>query len=195
MPESKSSQEADRLIKTLKQGGLAFNRKEAAEQIEKLPSSSEALVAALVQAREFDENEEVRKAAAKALQAPGHRAILDRNPNLAEQPAPPEKGSQISRLGILSYACALLSLVLVYLVFFFFDPRFAAEGNPLGLTTGAASAASAVLLVGSFLLPLAGLIFGILAVRQYDRKTAFGLMGMVGNMIILLATSYAIISR
>jgi hypothetical protein len=39
------------------------------------------------------------------------------------------------------------------------------------------------------------LISGILAVRQYERKTVLAFFGIVGNLLILLATSYSVISR
>jgi hypothetical protein len=197
MPEPELSTEAKKLVSVLKQGGLAFNRKDAAEKIGKLPTSSGELVAALIQAREFDVNEEVRKTAAEALQAPAHQAVLEQDPGLEQRASVPPKGwSTFSLLGTLSYAFAMVSVVLVYLDLFVVDPYLSGMANPLGLGAGGATTINAIiLLVGSFLLPLAGFILGVLAVRQFDRKPVFGIIGMTGNMLILLATSYSVISR
>jgi hypothetical protein len=196
MAESNPSAEAERLFKKLEQSGLAFNRKEAVEKIEKLSVSSEALVTALVQAREFDDNEAVRNAAAEALSAPAHKKILDGDPELEQRAAAArKKRSNFSLFSLLSYAFAILSVLIVYLDLFIIDPRISVLTNPLGLGVGPTVINSAILLVGSFLLPLAGFILGILAARQYDRKIMLGIIGLAGNALILLATSYTVISR
>lgn len=197
MPEPELSTEAKKLINVLRQGGLAFNRKDAAEKIGKLKSSSAELVAALIQAREFDDNDVVRAAAAEALQAPAHQSILKQDPGLEQRSAvPPKPRSTFSLPGALSYAFAMLSVLIVYLDLFLIDPQLSGMTNPLGLgAAGAATINGVVLLIGSFLLPLAGFILGIIAVRQYDRKPIFAIIGMTGNMLILLATSYSVISR
>jgi hypothetical protein len=196
MPERELSSEVKKLLQTLRQGGLAFNRKEAAENIGKLNESSEALVAALIQAREFDDNEEVRKTAADALHSPAHTTILDNDPGLEKRAAVARKRrNTFPVFGTMSYALAILSVIIVYLDLFILDPQLSASANPLGLGIDPVLINSFFLFVGSFVLPLVGLISGILAVRQYERKTVLAFFGIVGNLLILLATSYAVISR
>jgi len=190
------SAEAEGLLKNLQQGGLAFSRKDAIEKIAKLSVSNEALVTALIQAREFDDNEAVRTAAAEALQAPAHRAILEMDPGLEKRGAvAPKKPKLYSSYGILSYAFAMLAVIIVYLDLFLIDPQLSASTNPLGLGIDPVIINSLILMFGSFVLPLLGLISGILALRQYEKKSVVGIIGLVGNALILLVTSYAIISR
>jgi hypothetical protein len=196
MPDVDLSAEAERLLKDLQQGGLAFNRKEAVEKIAKLSVSNEALVTALIQAREFDDNEAVRIAAAEALQAPAHRTILDNTPGLGQRASvAPKKKVNYSKLGILSYAIAMVSIILVYLDLFIVDPKISGTANPFGLGVGPAVINGAILLAGSFLLPLAGLIMGMIALRSYERKNILGLIGLAGNALILAATAYSVMSR
>jgi hypothetical protein len=38
-------------------------------------------------------------------------------------------------------------------------------------------------------------VSGIMAIRQYDRKPVLGIIGLLGNALILLATSYSVISK
>jgi len=190
------SAEAEGLLKNLQQGGLAFSRKDAIEKIAKLSVSNEALVTALIQAREFDDNEAVRTAAAEARQAPAHRAILEMDPGVEKRGAvAPKKPKLYSSYGILSYAFAMLAVIIVYLDLFLIDPQLSASTNPLGLGIDPVIINSLILMFGSFVLPLLGLISGILALRQYEKKSVVGIIGLVGNALILLVTSYAIISR
>jgi hypothetical protein len=196
MPEPELSAEAKQLLKDLQQGGLAFNRKEAAEKIGKLDDSSEALVSALIQAREFDGIEEVRKAAGEALLSPAHQAILEKDPGLEQRAAVARKTGRIySIYGILSYVFAMIAVFIVYLDLFVIDPQLSASANPLGLGIDPVIINSFILFFGSFVLPLLGLISGILAVRQYERKSVLGIIGLVGNALILFATSYAVVLR
>jgi hypothetical protein len=196
MPDVDLSAEAERLLKDLQQGGLAFNRKEAVEKIAKLSVSNEALVTALIQAREFDDNESVRAAAAEALQAPAHRTILDNVPGLEQRASvAPKKKLNYSLLGILSYVIAMVSIFLVYLDLFIVDPKISGTVNPFGLGVGPAVVNGAILLACSFLLPLAGLIMGMIALRSYERKNILGVIGLVGNALILAATAYSVMSR
>jgi hypothetical protein len=196
MPDVELSAEAERLLKDLQQGGLAFSRKEAIGKIAKLSVSNEALVTALIQAREFDDNEAVRTAAAEALQAPAHGAILENDPDLEQRASVPlKKRFNTSLLGILSYTIAVVSAAIVYLDLFIVDPKISGMANPFGLGVGPAVVNGVILLAGSFLLPLAGLIMGMIAVRSYERKNIFGVIGLVGNALILVATAYSVMSR
>jgi hypothetical protein len=196
MPESKRSTEAEQLVKELQQGGLAFNRKETVEKIGKLSASSEAVVAALIQAREFDENEAVRTAAAEAIQAPAHQAVLTSDPDLERRASiPPKSKFGTSWFGILSYALAMISVIIVYLNIFVVGPNISGAVNPLGLGVGPDVVNSVMLLAGSFLLPLAGLILGIISLMRYGRKNVMGLIGLVGNALILFFTTYSVVSK
>jgi hypothetical protein len=196
MPEPELSAEAKKLLRDLRLGGLAFNRKEAAEKIGKLKESSEALVFALIQVREFDGNEEVRKAAGEALLSPAHRAVLKKDSGLEQRASvPPKKSRLYSVYGILSYVFALIAVSIVYLDLFVIGPQLPESANPLGLGVSSVVINSYILFVGSFVLPTLGVVSGIMAIRQYDRKPVLGIIGLVGNALILFMTSYSVISR
>jgi hypothetical protein len=100
-----------------------------------------------------------------------------------------------SSFGILSYAFAMIAIFVVYLDLFVIDPQLSASPNPLGLGIDSVLINSFFLMIGSFVLPLLGLISGILALRYYEKKSVLGIIGLVGNALILLVTSYSIISR
>jgi hypothetical protein len=196
MVEQELSAEAKKYLAKLQQSGLAFNRKEAVEKLAKISVSNDAVVTALIRAREFDDHEAVRAAAAEALKAPAQQAVLDGDPDLETRASvAPKQRMNYSLLAILSYAIAMISILIVYFDLFVVDPNIAGMADPLGLGIGPAVVNSGILLAGSFLLPLAGLIIGILALRQYERKTVLGWIGLTGNAIILVVTSYAVISR
>jgi hypothetical protein len=196
MPEPELSAETKKLISDLRQSGLAFNRKEAVEKIGKLKTSNAALVTALIKAREFDDNEEVRQGAADALRSPTHQAILEMDPGLEKRAVvAPKTPKMYSSFGILSYAFAMIAIFVVYLDLFVIDPQLSASPNPLGLGIDSVLINSFFLMIGSFVLPLLGLISGILALRYYEKKSVLGIIGLVGNALILLVTSYSIISR
>jgi hypothetical protein len=196
MPEPELSAESKKLLRDLRLGGLAFNRKEAAEKIGKLNESSGALVSALIRAREFDGNEEVRKAAGEALQTPAHQAILKMDPGLEQRAAvPPKKPRMYSVYGILSYVFAMIAVSIVYLDLFVIDPQLSAGANPFGLGIDPVIINSYFLFIGSIVLPILGVVSGIMAIRQYDRKPVLGIIGLLGNALILLATSYSVISK
>lgn len=83
IPGPRASNEAEQLLHSL-QGGLMFGRVEAAAKLGKLTESNERIVAALVLARDHDANSKVQAAAAEALQAPVHQAVLNKNPDLVK---------------------------------------------------------------------------------------------------------------
>lgn len=65
--------------------GLSFKRREAANGLRNVAESSEEIVSALLLARECDTNEDVKKAASSALEAPVHQAMLEQHPDWALQ--------------------------------------------------------------------------------------------------------------
>lgn len=73
-----------RLLEDLKQGPLAYDKRKAAEELEKLPDSNEDVVRALVVAETSDPHIGVREAAAQALLGAAHVAIIQSSRDLAE---------------------------------------------------------------------------------------------------------------
>jgi hypothetical protein len=77
--------EVEKLLRRLGRWSPDPTRREAAEQLGKLATSSPRIVQALVRAREHDGDHQVRMAAAEALRAPVHQAVLQEHPDLTKR--------------------------------------------------------------------------------------------------------------
>ena len=77
-------QEVEELLHVLQSGNQYLARQDAAEQLGKVGTSSSRIIRVLTAAQESDPYPEVRRAAAKSLQAPVHKEYLERNPDLEE---------------------------------------------------------------------------------------------------------------
>ena len=69
----------EQLLWNLSESSMAYRRREAADAISYLPTSSIQVVAALIVARDCDSHEDVRQAAATALGSEVHQAVLELN--------------------------------------------------------------------------------------------------------------------
>lgn len=68
--------DVEELLRVLQHGSLSLTRQQAAERLGKLDTSSPPIVQALVRAGDHDGDRQVRMAAAEALRAPVHQAVL-----------------------------------------------------------------------------------------------------------------------
>jgi hypothetical protein len=182
MSEQPLASEMEKLLQELKRGGLAFRRIEAAEKIGKLALSHPRLVEALLRAREKDVSEEVRKAAAEALKSPVHAQILKRNPGLIGLARVEEvEILKPSIWGVISFALALISILIIYV-----DVFFLAASPAAGVAEPTLDISPLFCL--SFLLSLVGLVFAIIGVRQYGRVKVFSRLGLLLNGLIILGS-------
>jgi hypothetical protein len=182
MSEQPLDSNIEKLIEDLKRGGLAFRRIEAAGKIGKLAKSHPRLVEALLRASEKDASGEVRKAAAAALQSPVHAEILEDNPGLLELARVEEvEVLKPSVWGSISFALALISILIIYADVFFLTASPAAGGAGPSLDISP-------LFCISFLLSLVGLVFGIIGWRQYGRVKTFTRLGLLLNGLIILGS-------
>ncbi len=182
MSEQPLTSEMARLLQEVKRGGLAFRRIEAAEKIGKLADSHPRLVEALLRAAGTDASEEVRKAAAEALQSPVHADVLEENPGLAELAKVKEvEILKPSVWGIISFALAMISILIIYADVFFLaaSPAAGSAGPSLDISP---------LFCLSFLLSLVGLVFAIIGLRQYGRVKTFSRLGLLFNGLIILGS-------
>jgi hypothetical protein len=178
MVERPLSQDMEKLLQDVRRGGLAFRRFEAAQKIKRLPKSNPRLVEALLRVREGDVSEEVRRAAAEALQSPVHAEVLEKHPELIEQARVEEKVIlKQSVWGLLSFALSIVSIFIIYFDIFL----LAAE------QTGQALDISPLFCL-SFLLSIVGLVFGIIGIRQWDRVRLFSRLGLLLNGVIILGS-------
>jgi tetratricopeptide (TPR) repeat protein len=76
--------EVEELLRILQSGTLYLARRDAAEQLGKVGTSSPRIIRVLRAAQESDPYPDVRRAAAKSLQAPVHKEYLKQNPDLEE---------------------------------------------------------------------------------------------------------------
>ncbi len=83
MHASSHSPTLNQLLWDLKHG-TELMKLDAAEKLAQLDSGEEAIIEALVAARETDKNAKVREAAALALSAPVHQAFIALHPTLIE---------------------------------------------------------------------------------------------------------------
>jgi hypothetical protein len=182
MSEQPLDTKMKKLIEDVKHGGLAFRRIEAAGKIGKLAKSHPHLVEALLRAGEKDSSEEVRKAAAAALQSPVHAEILETNPGLRELARMEEvEVLKPSIWGSISFALALVSILIIYADVFFLTASPAAGG------AGPTFDISPLFCI-SFLLALVGLVSGIIGWRQYGRVKTFTRLGLLLNGLIILGS-------
>lgn len=72
------------LIRDISEGGLSYQRRDAANALGKLEESSEDIVMALLVAKESDTNIDVRQAAAAALEAPVHQRYIQAHPEVVQ---------------------------------------------------------------------------------------------------------------
>jgi hypothetical protein len=181
MDKQPLSGEMEKLLGELKVGGLAFRRLEAIEKIGKLGRSHPQVVLALLRIREKDGSEEVRRAAAEALRLPLHADVLEKNPDLTQlAQVEEEEVLPQSVFGLISFALAMLSIVIVYLDIFVLSSQPAGAANP--------AVDISPLFCLSFLLSIVGLVFGIIGVRQYGRVKLFSRLGLLGNALIIICT-------
>jgi hypothetical protein len=82
--EEMLSPEVEQLLHILESGGAALERRDAAEQLGKVETSSPRIVLALIAAYESDSYSMVSQAAAESISAPVHQAILQQYPDLME---------------------------------------------------------------------------------------------------------------
>jgi hypothetical protein len=184
MSEQPLPSEMEKLLQDVKRGGLAFRRIEAAEKIRKLKKSHPRLVEALLRAKEMDKSEAVRKLAAEALQSPVHADILKQNPGLVELARVEEvEILKPSVWGIISFALAMVSILIIYVDVFFLaaSPAAGAAEQALDISP---------LFCLSFLLSLVGLVFAIIGVRQYGRVKTFSRLGLLLNGLIVLGSLF-----
>jgi hypothetical protein len=78
-----STIDLDNRLKTLKDGPF-FDRKKAADDLARLPQSSEQVIAALMEAAQTDSDPGVRSAAIRALEMPVHFQYLQSYARLAD---------------------------------------------------------------------------------------------------------------
>jgi hypothetical protein len=186
MEDASLTADMEKLTDTLKRGGLAFRRLEAAEKIGKLKQSHPRLVLALLRAQEWDRAAEVRKAAAAVLKSPVHRRLLEDHPGLAEEAKVEEvEILKHSVLGWISFVIAVVSILFIYLDIFLLS------GQPAGTAADGGLIAPpdiSPLFCLSFLLSLVGLVLGIIGIRQYGRKKTITRLGLLGNGLIVLCT-------
>ncbi|MBN2084791.1 MAG: hypothetical protein JW748_06160 [Anaerolineales bacterium] len=184
MSEQPLTPELEKLLQDVKRGGLAFRRIEAAQKIGGLGKSHPRLVEALLRAAETDVSEEVRKAAAGALQTPVHVEMLEKNPGLIELAKVEEvEILKPSVWGLISFALSIISILIIYADVFFIT------AGPTGVDAGPSLDISPLFCV-SFLLSLAGLVFGIIGVRQYGRVKTFSRLGLLFNGLIILGSLF-----
>lgn len=81
-PASLDLDSIDNLLKTLKDGPF-FERKQAADELGRLPESHERVIAALMQAAESDSDPSVRHAAIQAMETPVHAHFMSTRPQMA----------------------------------------------------------------------------------------------------------------
>jgi hypothetical protein len=187
MNDKSLTAEMEKLIHGLKRGGLAFRRLEAAEKIGKLGQSDPRLVLALLRAKELDKSEEVRRAAAAALESPAHRKILDDDPGLVEEAKVEEQEIlKPSVSGWISFGIAIVSILIIYADIFLINAQPAGVA-PDGSVTAPPLDISPLFCL-SFLLSVIGLVLGILGIRQYDRQKTITRLGLLGNGLIILST-------
>ncbi len=182
MSEQPLTSEMEKLLQELKHGGLAFRRIEAVEKIRKLKKSHPRLVEALLRAKETDKSEEVRKAAAAAVQSRVHAEVLEQNPGLVELAKQEEvEILKPSVWGMISFALSIVSILIIYLdVFFLAAPPVPGAVDP--------SLDISPLFCISFLLSLVGLVFAIIGSRQYGRVKTFSRLGLLLNGLIILGS-------
>ena len=75
----------EQLLRDLHERAMWYRRAEAADALGKLSTSSVQIVVALVVARDYDADLEVRKAAAAALLSPVHHTVLEQNSEIVMQ--------------------------------------------------------------------------------------------------------------
>lgn len=80
------SANVDELLRDL-QGVTAFKRTQAVQQLGKLTESNKQIVEALIITKESDPYDSIREAAAAALLAPAHQAIISQHPEWAMRKA------------------------------------------------------------------------------------------------------------
>ena len=73
------------LLHELKDGSLSYTRIDAANQLGALTESNEQIITALMAARAADDDPDVRAAAARALEAPAHRAVKQQLPDASSK--------------------------------------------------------------------------------------------------------------
>jgi hypothetical protein len=182
MSEQPLTSEMEKLLQELKHGGLAFRRIEAVEKIRKLKKSHPRLVEALLRAKETDKSEEVRKAAAAAVQSRVHAEVLEQNPGLVELAKQEEvEILKPSVWGMISFALSIVSILIIYVDVFFLaaPPVPGAVDQSLDISP---------LFCISFLLSLVGLVFAIIGSRQYGRVKTFSRLGLLLNGLIILGS-------
>jgi hypothetical protein len=81
--EQQVSWGVEQLLDNLSQAKLVLSRREAARELGTLAESNERIVRALLDARDTDDDEEVRREAAQALTAAPHREVIRKNIALA----------------------------------------------------------------------------------------------------------------
>jgi hypothetical protein len=181
MSDATLSGQMEKLIDDLKRGGLAFRRLEAAEKIGSLEQSHPRLVLALLRAREWDRAPEVRQAAESALVSPVHRAVLERHPQLAAESKVEEREIlKPSVFGWISFVLAMISILIIYGDIFLLSSQSAGAVTP--------PPDISPLFCLAFLLSLAGLVTGIIGIRQYGRKKTINRLGLLGNGVIILGS-------
>jgi hypothetical protein len=77
-------QEVEELLHVLRSGSRHLDRREAAERLGNVGTSSPRIVRALRAAKESDRYATVARAAAKSLRAPVHQAYKEQHPDLIE---------------------------------------------------------------------------------------------------------------
>jgi hypothetical protein len=181
MDDKSLSPDMEKLIHSLKRGGLAFRRIEAAEKIGRMENSHPRLVLALLRARAMDGAEEVRQAAAAALESPPHRKILEATPGLIEEAKAEERETlKPPVFGWVSFGIAIVSILIIYAdIFLLGAPVSGAAPPPIDISP---------FFCLSFFLSIAGLVFGILGVRQYDRRKTISRLGLLGNGLIIICS-------
>jgi hypothetical protein len=181
MGQAPISPDLEKLAQQLRGSGLAFNRLEAAKKIAKLKASHPQLVLALMRAAAFDKSAEVRKAAAAALKARVHAEIAAGNPGLAEAARAAEAEIlKPSIVGIVSFGLSIVSILIIYADLFFISAPAPAGGAPvLDISP---------LYCVSVLLSLAGIVLGVIGLRQDDRANTFPRLGLLFNGLIVLGT-------
>jgi hypothetical protein len=176
--------EMEKLLRQLRRGGLAFTRLDAVQKIAKLKTSHPQLVLGLMRAAASDQSAQVRRAAADALKARVHAEVAARNPGLAgEAQQPEEEILQPSVVGAVSFGLSILSILLVYAdVFLVTGPAPSAGGLPI--------IDISPLFCLSFLLSLAGVVLGIIGLRQEDRNRMLPRLGLLFNGLIVIGSLF-----